>query len=179
MTTVRPRRPGLQSKWKGVVDSLEAIIPIYEKGSSRISLFADKAMRSEVASFAVEAREGSARPRPGVGSRDALEGGRAGRRGPRPRRRVPKDARQGAGVRPGPVRLRVSCPSGPGVVRRCGRRVLPEGRPGPRDRARARYGRPCVRREVRVLRPRETRVEAQGRPRRRLHLRRASADRVS
>jgi demethylmenaquinone methyltransferase/2-methoxy-6-polyprenyl-1,4-benzoquinol methylase len=49
----KPRRPGLQAKWKGVVDSLEAIIPIYEKGSSRISLFADKEMRSEVAAFAV------------------------------------------------------------------------------------------------------------------------------
>jgi ubiquinone/menaquinone biosynthesis C-methylase UbiE len=47
-------RPGLQAKWKGVIDSLEAIIPIYEKGSSRISLFSDKAMREEVASFAVE-----------------------------------------------------------------------------------------------------------------------------
>jgi demethylmenaquinone methyltransferase/2-methoxy-6-polyprenyl-1,4-benzoquinol methylase len=53
------RRPGLQSKWKGVVDSLEAIIPIYEKGSSRISLFADKAMRDEVASFAVAEEKGA------------------------------------------------------------------------------------------------------------------------
>jgi demethylmenaquinone methyltransferase / 2-methoxy-6-polyprenyl-1,4-benzoquinol methylase len=52
-------RPGLQSKWKGVVDSLEAIIPIYEKGSSRISLFSDKAMREEVASFAVGAQKGA------------------------------------------------------------------------------------------------------------------------
>ncbi|HVC26828.1 MAG TPA: methyltransferase domain-containing protein [Nitrososphaerales archaeon] len=48
-----PEGPGLHAKWKGVVDSLEAIIPIYEKGSSRISLFSDKAMREEVASFAV------------------------------------------------------------------------------------------------------------------------------
>ena len=55
----RSRRPGLQSKWKEVVDSLEAIIPIYEKGSSRISLFADNEMRSKVASFAVEGRKGS------------------------------------------------------------------------------------------------------------------------
>ncbi len=54
----RSRRPGLQAKWKGVVDSLEAIIPIYEKGSSRISLFSDKAMREEVASFAVEGEKG-------------------------------------------------------------------------------------------------------------------------
>ncbi len=51
------KRPGLHSKWKGVVDSLEAIIPIYEKGSSRISLFSDKEMRQEVASFAVEGGE--------------------------------------------------------------------------------------------------------------------------
>ena len=51
-------RPGLHSKWKGVVDSLEAILPIYEKGSSRISLFSDKAMREEVASFAVEGEKG-------------------------------------------------------------------------------------------------------------------------
>ena len=51
-------RPGLHSKWKGVVDSLEAIIPIYEKGSSRISLFSDRAMREEVASFAVGAEKG-------------------------------------------------------------------------------------------------------------------------
>jgi ubiquinone/menaquinone biosynthesis C-methylase UbiE len=53
------RRPGLHSKWRGVVDSLEAIIPIYEKGSSRISLFADKAMREEVASFAVAGEKGA------------------------------------------------------------------------------------------------------------------------
>lgn len=52
-----PQRPGLHGKWKGVVDSLEAIIPIYEKGSSRISLFSDKAMRVEVASFAVGGEE--------------------------------------------------------------------------------------------------------------------------
>ena len=45
-------RPGLHSKWRGVVDSLEVIIPIYEKGSSRISLFSDKVMRDEVAEFA-------------------------------------------------------------------------------------------------------------------------------
>jgi demethylmenaquinone methyltransferase / 2-methoxy-6-polyprenyl-1,4-benzoquinol methylase len=54
-----PRRPGLQSKWQGVVDSLEAIIPIYEKGSSRISLFSDVAMRREVASFVVGAEKGA------------------------------------------------------------------------------------------------------------------------
>ncbi len=54
----RSKRPGLHSKWREVFDSLEAIIPIYEKGSSRISLFSDKAMREEVASFAVEGRRG-------------------------------------------------------------------------------------------------------------------------
>jgi demethylmenaquinone methyltransferase/2-methoxy-6-polyprenyl-1,4-benzoquinol methylase len=53
------KRPGLHSKWKGVVDSLEAIIPIYEKGSSRISLFSDKAMREEVATFAAEGEAGA------------------------------------------------------------------------------------------------------------------------
>jgi demethylmenaquinone methyltransferase/2-methoxy-6-polyprenyl-1,4-benzoquinol methylase len=52
------RRPGLQEKWRGVVDSLEEIIPIYEKGSSRISLFADKEMRRKVASFAVDDDKG-------------------------------------------------------------------------------------------------------------------------
>ena len=52
-------RPGLHAKWKGVVDSLEAIIPIYEKGSSRISLFSDKAMRDEVASYAVGGEKGA------------------------------------------------------------------------------------------------------------------------
>ncbi len=41
------------------MDSLEAIIPIYEKGSSRISLFSDRAMREEVASFAVEGEKGA------------------------------------------------------------------------------------------------------------------------
>ncbi len=52
-------KPGLHAKWKGVVDSLEAIIPIYEKGSSRISLFSDRAMREEVASFAVGEEKGA------------------------------------------------------------------------------------------------------------------------
>lgn len=47
--------PGLHSKWKEVFDSLEAIIPIYEKGSSRISLFSDREMRGEVAAFAAAA----------------------------------------------------------------------------------------------------------------------------
>lgn len=50
--------PGLHQEWRSVVDSLEAIIPIYEKGSSRISLFSDRVMREEVAAFAVEGRRG-------------------------------------------------------------------------------------------------------------------------
>jgi len=51
-------RPGLQGKWRYVFDSLEALIPIYERGSSRISLFADRAMREEVATYAVEGSAG-------------------------------------------------------------------------------------------------------------------------
>ena len=47
------RRPGLQGKWKYVFDSLESIIPIYESGSSRISLFSDARMRLQVVKFAV------------------------------------------------------------------------------------------------------------------------------
>lgn len=53
------KRPGLHSEWQGVVDSLEAIIPIYEKGSSRIALFSDKGMREDVAAFAVEGEKGA------------------------------------------------------------------------------------------------------------------------
>jgi demethylmenaquinone methyltransferase / 2-methoxy-6-polyprenyl-1,4-benzoquinol methylase len=51
------RRPGLQEKWRYVFDSLESIIPVYESGSSRISLFSDSRMRSEVVDFAVEEGE--------------------------------------------------------------------------------------------------------------------------
>jgi demethylmenaquinone methyltransferase / 2-methoxy-6-polyprenyl-1,4-benzoquinol methylase len=47
------RRPGLQSRWRYVFDSLESIIPVYETGSSRISLFSDSRMRAEVVKFAV------------------------------------------------------------------------------------------------------------------------------
>jgi demethylmenaquinone methyltransferase / 2-methoxy-6-polyprenyl-1,4-benzoquinol methylase len=47
------RRPGLQGKWRYVFDSLESIIPIYETGSSRIALFADARMRTEVVNLAV------------------------------------------------------------------------------------------------------------------------------
>jgi ubiquinone/menaquinone biosynthesis C-methylase UbiE len=52
------RRPGLQSRWKYLIDSMESLIPIYEKGSSRISLFSDKGMREEAASFAVDGDDG-------------------------------------------------------------------------------------------------------------------------
>jgi len=51
------RRPGLQEKWTRVFDSLEAIIPIYEKGSRRIALFGDSSMRARVVAFAVRDRE--------------------------------------------------------------------------------------------------------------------------
>jgi ubiquinone/menaquinone biosynthesis C-methylase UbiE len=47
------RRPGLQTRWAYVFDSLESIIPIYETGSSRIALFSDSRMRDEVVGFAV------------------------------------------------------------------------------------------------------------------------------
>ena len=46
------RRPGLQHKWAYVVNSLQEIIPSYERASSRISLFADRRMRLEAVSFA-------------------------------------------------------------------------------------------------------------------------------
>jgi demethylmenaquinone methyltransferase / 2-methoxy-6-polyprenyl-1,4-benzoquinol methylase len=48
------RRPGLQGSWRYVVDSLDSIVPIYEAGSSRISLFADDAMRNDVVRSAVK-----------------------------------------------------------------------------------------------------------------------------
>jgi demethylmenaquinone methyltransferase/2-methoxy-6-polyprenyl-1,4-benzoquinol methylase len=47
------RRPGLQKKWAYVVNSLQQIVPTYEKASSRISLFEDGRMRSEAVEFAV------------------------------------------------------------------------------------------------------------------------------
>jgi len=48
------RKPGLQHKWAYVVNSLQEIVASYELASSRISLFADRRMRAEVVSFAVE-----------------------------------------------------------------------------------------------------------------------------
>jgi demethylmenaquinone methyltransferase / 2-methoxy-6-polyprenyl-1,4-benzoquinol methylase len=50
---VSSRRPGLQDKWRHVFDSLESIIPIYEDGSRRISLFSDGRMRAQVVMSAV------------------------------------------------------------------------------------------------------------------------------
>jgi len=47
------RRPGLQNSWSYVFGSLESIVPIYEAGSSRISLFTDDAMRAEVVRSAI------------------------------------------------------------------------------------------------------------------------------
>jgi demethylmenaquinone methyltransferase/2-methoxy-6-polyprenyl-1,4-benzoquinol methylase len=48
---VKRRKPGLQSKWAYVVNSLQEIIPSYEQASSRISLFADKRMRLEAVRY--------------------------------------------------------------------------------------------------------------------------------
>jgi len=50
---MKRRRPGLQGKWAYVVNSLQAIVPSYEKASSRISLFEDRRLRSEAVSSAV------------------------------------------------------------------------------------------------------------------------------
>lgn len=47
------RRPGLQEGWKHVFDSLESIIPVYERGSRMIALFSDRRMRREVVESAV------------------------------------------------------------------------------------------------------------------------------
>jgi demethylmenaquinone methyltransferase/2-methoxy-6-polyprenyl-1,4-benzoquinol methylase len=46
------RRPGLQEKWTEVVNSLQQIVPSYERASSRISLCQDKKVRAEAVSFA-------------------------------------------------------------------------------------------------------------------------------
>ncbi len=47
------RKPGLQHRWGYVVDSLERIRPVYERGSTRIALFGDSEMRRQVVRFAV------------------------------------------------------------------------------------------------------------------------------
>jgi len=46
------RRPGLQGKWGYVVNSLQEIVPSYEKASSMISLYADRWMRARSVAFA-------------------------------------------------------------------------------------------------------------------------------
>lgn len=48
------RKPGLQTKWAYVVNSLQEILPSYEVASSRISLFMDGRMRREAVAFAVK-----------------------------------------------------------------------------------------------------------------------------
>ena len=50
---MKRRRPGLQGKWAYVVNSLQAIVPSYEKASSRISLFEDRRLRSEAVATSV------------------------------------------------------------------------------------------------------------------------------
>jgi len=50
---MKRRKPGLQHKWAYVVNSLQEIVPSYERASSRISLYADRRMRAEAVSFAV------------------------------------------------------------------------------------------------------------------------------
>jgi demethylmenaquinone methyltransferase/2-methoxy-6-polyprenyl-1,4-benzoquinol methylase len=50
---MRNRKPGLQRKWAYVVNSLQEIVPSYERASSLISLHADRRMRPEAVSFAV------------------------------------------------------------------------------------------------------------------------------
>lgn len=73
----KSRRPGLQGRWRYVVDSLEAIVPIYETGSSRIAFFSDRVMRRQVTSFA--ARRGALvldlGSGPGTMSRIVAQGG--------------------------------------------------------------------------------------------------------
>ena len=51
---MKQRTPGLQRKWGYIVNSLQNIIPSYELASSRISLYADRRMRTEAIGFAVE-----------------------------------------------------------------------------------------------------------------------------
>jgi demethylmenaquinone methyltransferase / 2-methoxy-6-polyprenyl-1,4-benzoquinol methylase len=50
---MKRRKPGLQGKWAYVVNSLQEIVPSYERASSRISLYEDRRMRSEAVGFAV------------------------------------------------------------------------------------------------------------------------------
>lgn len=49
---MKRRRAGLQDRWAHVVNSLQEIVPSYERASSRISLFQDRRMRQEAVLFA-------------------------------------------------------------------------------------------------------------------------------
>ena len=74
---MRKRRPGLQQRWSYVVNSLQEIVPSYERASSRISLFGDRAMRNEAVAYTV--RSGSTvldlGAGPGTMSRLIVQGG--------------------------------------------------------------------------------------------------------
>jgi demethylmenaquinone methyltransferase/2-methoxy-6-polyprenyl-1,4-benzoquinol methylase len=50
---MKRRTPGLQAKWAYIVQTLQEIIPSYEKASSRISLHVDRKIRPEAVDFAV------------------------------------------------------------------------------------------------------------------------------
>lgn len=52
---MKTRRPGLQSKWAYVVNSLQEIVPSYESASSLISIMTDRRMRAEAVAFATSA----------------------------------------------------------------------------------------------------------------------------
>jgi demethylmenaquinone methyltransferase / 2-methoxy-6-polyprenyl-1,4-benzoquinol methylase len=74
---MKRRRPGLQGKWAYVVNSLQEIVPSYERASSRISLFEDRRMRLEAVSF-VASRGGlvlDLGAGPGTMSRIVVSGG--------------------------------------------------------------------------------------------------------
>jgi demethylmenaquinone methyltransferase/2-methoxy-6-polyprenyl-1,4-benzoquinol methylase len=51
---MKRRRPGLQGRWAYVVNSLQQVIPSYEKTSSRIAIHADRRMRGRSVAFAVQ-----------------------------------------------------------------------------------------------------------------------------
>jgi ubiquinone/menaquinone biosynthesis C-methylase UbiE len=51
---MKRRRPGLQGRWAHVVNSLQEIIPSYEKTSSRVAIHADRRMRARSVAFAVQ-----------------------------------------------------------------------------------------------------------------------------
>jgi len=51
---MKSRRPGLQRRWAHVVNTLQEIVPSYEKASSRISLLSDRRLRPRAVDFAVQ-----------------------------------------------------------------------------------------------------------------------------